>query len=156
MTIEDVLVHYGVSIKDGSPGRGSGRYPLGSGTKTVKTKDSYAIKDKNGRTLSKINYYNYDDIENFDWTLIANVETREDQRRKGYARKLLDIAYKDAVKNGKGIYVMVKKDNLSAIYTYSNSDFSLIKPYKIGDTDYFLMAKGEKGKQKQLRNMNFG
>lgn len=25
------LYHYGVSVKDGSPGRGSGRYPLGSG-----------------------------------------------------------------------------------------------------------------------------
>lgn len=29
--INDVLMHVGVSIKDGAPGRGSGRYPLGSG-----------------------------------------------------------------------------------------------------------------------------
>lgn len=31
-TNHDIL-HYGVSVKDGSPGRGSGRYPLGSGKK---------------------------------------------------------------------------------------------------------------------------
>lgn len=31
-TNQDML-HYGVSVKDGSPGRGSGRYPLGSGKK---------------------------------------------------------------------------------------------------------------------------
>ena len=28
---EDFLMHYGVGKLDGSPGRGSGRYPLGSG-----------------------------------------------------------------------------------------------------------------------------
>ena len=28
---EDALAHYGVSKRDGAPGRGSGRYPLGSG-----------------------------------------------------------------------------------------------------------------------------
>lgn len=31
MTTEEILIHYGVSVRDGSPGRGSGRYPLGSG-----------------------------------------------------------------------------------------------------------------------------
>ena len=29
--IEDVMIHYGVSVMDGAPGRGSGRYPWGSG-----------------------------------------------------------------------------------------------------------------------------
>lgn len=29
--MNDILVHYGVSVKNGAPGRGSGRYPLGSG-----------------------------------------------------------------------------------------------------------------------------
>lgn len=28
---DEILMHYGVSAKDGAPGRGSGRYPLGSG-----------------------------------------------------------------------------------------------------------------------------
>ena len=28
---EDILMHYGVGKMEGAPGRGSGRYPLGSG-----------------------------------------------------------------------------------------------------------------------------
>ena len=28
---EDILMHYGIGKLDGAPGRGSGRYPLGSG-----------------------------------------------------------------------------------------------------------------------------
>ena len=30
-SLEDVIAHYGVGKMDGAPGRGSGRYPLGSG-----------------------------------------------------------------------------------------------------------------------------
>ena len=28
---DEILMHYGVGALDGAPGRGSGRYPLGSG-----------------------------------------------------------------------------------------------------------------------------
>lgn len=35
----DELVHYGVSAKDGAPGRGSGRYPLGSGDNPYQHED---------------------------------------------------------------------------------------------------------------------
>ena len=35
------LLHYGVSAKDGAPGRGSGRYPLGSGKGGQKDKSGY-------------------------------------------------------------------------------------------------------------------
>ena len=35
------LLHYGVSAKDGAPGRGSGRYPLGSGKGGQKTSGGY-------------------------------------------------------------------------------------------------------------------
>lgn len=34
------LIHYGVSAEDGSPGRGSGRYPLGSGERPYQDKAS--------------------------------------------------------------------------------------------------------------------
>ena len=30
-SLDDVIAHYGVGKMDGAPGRGSGRYPLGSG-----------------------------------------------------------------------------------------------------------------------------
>lgn len=34
------LIHYGVSAEDGSPGRGSGRYPLGSGERPYQDKET--------------------------------------------------------------------------------------------------------------------
>jgi GNAT superfamily N-acetyltransferase len=40
-------MHYGVSVKDGSPGRGSGRYPLGSGKKGAIQRVKSAAKSKN-------------------------------------------------------------------------------------------------------------
>lgn len=42
------LIHYGVSAKDGAPGRGSGRYPLGSGKEGKKVK-GYRVYHTDGK-----------------------------------------------------------------------------------------------------------
>ena len=39
--IEDVMIHYGVSVMDGAPGRGSGRYPWGSGQNPKQRTDTF-------------------------------------------------------------------------------------------------------------------
>lgn len=39
--IEDVIIHYGVSVMDGAPGRGSGRYPWGSGENPKQRTDTF-------------------------------------------------------------------------------------------------------------------
>lgn len=39
--IEDVMIHYGVSVIDGAPGRGSGRYPWGSGDNPKQRTDTF-------------------------------------------------------------------------------------------------------------------
>lgn len=39
--IEDVMIHYGVSVMDGAPGRGSGRYPWGSGDNPKQRTDTF-------------------------------------------------------------------------------------------------------------------
>ena len=39
--IEDVMVHYGVSVMDGAPGRGSGRYPWGAGDNPKQRTDTF-------------------------------------------------------------------------------------------------------------------
>jgi DNA-binding NarL/FixJ family response regulator len=39
--IEDVMIHYGVSVMDGAPGRGSGRYPWGSGENPNQRTDTF-------------------------------------------------------------------------------------------------------------------
>lgn len=40
-SIEDVMIHYGVSVMDGAPGRGSGRYPWGSGENPNQRTDTF-------------------------------------------------------------------------------------------------------------------
>lgn len=40
-SIEDVMIHYGVSVMDGAPGRGSGRYPWGSGDNPKQRTDTF-------------------------------------------------------------------------------------------------------------------
>lgn len=43
---EDYLIHYGVSIDDGAPGRGSGRYPKGSGENPYQHEDGFRASIK--------------------------------------------------------------------------------------------------------------
>lgn len=43
---EEILMHYGVSAKDGAPGRGSGRYPLGSGEDPNQHRGDFASRVK--------------------------------------------------------------------------------------------------------------
>ena len=47
--INDILEHEGVSIKDGAPGRGSGRYPLGSGKNPYQHQDDFLGRVQNLR-----------------------------------------------------------------------------------------------------------
>ena len=42
--INDILMHYGVSIDDGAPGRGSGRYPKGSGENPYQHVDDFLTR----------------------------------------------------------------------------------------------------------------
>lgn len=46
---DDILMHYGVSAKDGAPGRGSGRYPLGSGEDPNQHRGDFASRVKDMR-----------------------------------------------------------------------------------------------------------
>lgn len=41
---QEILMHYGVSAKDGAPGRGSGRYPLGSGEDPNQRRGDFASR----------------------------------------------------------------------------------------------------------------
>lgn len=44
--VESILMHYGVSAADGAPGRGSGRYPLGSGEDPNQHRGDFASRVK--------------------------------------------------------------------------------------------------------------
>lgn len=121
-----------------------------------KTKDTYMMKNEKGQVISKIKYFDYK-MKDFNWVLIADVETNPSYRKMGLASKLLNEVYKDVKEesdNKKGIYVFVRQNNKNAIALYKKLRFSTIKEYKLSDGDYFIMAKGSADKN-QFNNMNF-
>ena len=129
-------------------------YPI---TKTSKT---YSIKDENGKVMSSLDYYDYSK-KNFDWILIADVETKEKYRGMGLASKLVNELYKDITQKSpdKGIYLLVRSDNTGAIKFYKKTGFTFVKKYEISNEDnqgiYDVMCRG-KGDKQQLVDMNFG
>lgn len=50
---EDALTHYGVSKRDGAPGRGSGRYPLGSGDDPYQHSINFIQRYRNMKAIAK-------------------------------------------------------------------------------------------------------
>lgn len=122
-----------------------------------KSKNKYSLII-DGKEASHISYYDYN-IENFDWILIANVETKRQYRRHGYAEILINELYKDIStesKDEKGLYLLVKVNNDPAINLYKKLKFSEIKHYTIKNEEYIIMAKGKQSKFKQFEGMNFG
>lgn len=124
-------------------------------TKIDKSAKHYCIKDSNGDVISKADYYDFNK-KNFDWILICNVETKPEFRGKGLATKIMDSLYTDLLHKypSKGLYLLVKTDNLSAISLYKKINFKIAKECKIKDDEYYVMYKGGANKQ-QLIDMNF-
>lgn len=120
-----------------------------------KTKDCYSFKNKKGVIVSKLNYYDYK-IENFDWILLANIETKPAYRGKGLATKLIDEICTDINKKykNKGVYLFVRDNNDTAIRLYTKLKFKRVKNYKLEDGNYIIMAKGP-ADINQLHTMNF-
>lgn len=129
-------------------------------THIEKSSKKYCIKDNAGHIMSSMDWYDYSK-KNFDWILLADVETKEKFRGMGLASKLINTFYNDITKKSpnKGIYLLVKSDNVGAIKFYKKTGFSFVKKYKINDGHnkgmYDIMCKG-KADKRQLMNMNFG
>lgn len=120
----------------------------------IKNKDSYTIKNANNEIISKLNYYDYK-IKNFDWVLLANLETKPEYRGNGLATKLINALYNDITKNtNKGIYLFVRTNNKTAISLYNKLNFKVVKKYTLKDGEYIIMAKGT-ADISQFNNMNF-
>lgn len=119
--------------------------------KINKTKDQYYIKNDN-KIIASINFYDYE-IDNFDWILVANVETDAMYRNRGFATLLISTLYND-IKYKKGLYLFVKPNNINAINLYKKMGFELLKRYKIKNEMYNIMIKGNVDKN-QFDNMVF-
>ena len=121
-----------------------------------KSKNKYRLI-VDGKEASHISYYDYN-IKNFDWILVANVETKKQYRRHGYAEILINELYKDISTEShgeKGLYLLVKVDNTPAINLYKKLKFFKIRHHEIKGEEYIIMAKGKRSKFKQFEGIEF-
>lgn len=157
------LYHYGVKgMKWGvrrTPEQLGHRSSKGSGTASEysmhKSSHQYQIRDKKGRVLSKLSYWDYN-IDGFDWVLVADVDTRPSHQGKGLGTKLMQEVYSDVTRKepDKGIYVFARQDNNRAIGFYKNLGYKTVKPYSLDDGEYYIMAKG-KADTRQFDEIDF-
>lgn len=116
-----------------------------SNLKIIKSKINdgfkYSLQTEEGENVSHISFFDYK-MKNFDWVLIANLETKSKYRGKGLATTLLKEVESTVRKNGKGLYLFVKPDNKNAIGLYKKHGFKTVKTYKKSDGEFLIMCKG--------------
>lgn len=121
--------------------------------KLVKKKNRFSYQIKN-ETIASVSYYDYN-IKDFDWILLANVDTKKKYRRNGLSSDLIKLIYKEiAVPKRKGLYAFVDIKNESAIKFYKSIGFSIIKTFENNDRKFYIMIKGNQNKR-QFDKMNF-
>lgn len=118
-------------------------------------RNNYTITDSKNNIVAKASYYDYSE-KDFDWILIANVETIPEYRGKGLATRLMSRIESDLNRQfpNKGIYLLVEQNNYKAINLYKKLDYDIVKECSIEDTPYYVMAKGS-ADINQLKETNF-
>lgn len=122
----------------------------------VRSKNKYSLKI-GSKIVSSAKYYIYgleDNISDFDWINITDVETDPRYRRKGYATALLtkmlselEIRYPEC-----GQYLFVKRDNIPAIRMYLQLGFQdLLSKKSDSGVWYILMIRGNADKNQLLK-----
>lgn len=122
----------------------------------IKNNDYFVIV--NGKIASQASYYLYSDMKNFDWINIADVDTKEEFRRRGYAQILLQkmLSNLDKKYPSMGQYLLVRTDNIPAIRLYQKFNFKEIRVVSDESSGkrYSVMCRGNADK-KQLMNVDF-
>lgn len=121
-----------------------------------KTNNEYQLISNNGEWISRMGYYIYDDIPNFDWINIANVDTNEKYLRQGYATILLNELINDMhiQHPAMGLYLLVRAKNLPAIKLYEKCGFKILKTQASDNGEFYVMYLGD-ADINQLKNTNF-
>ena len=155
--VDEVIKHHGIKgqqwgIRNGPP------YPLNYSKLINKKKISeegtlYSISSDKNTVMSELKTYDYK-IDGFDWVLMADIQTEQNYRKRGLATQLINKAYEDISKSGKGAYLFVKKDNDNAIKLYKKLNFDILKEYDLENGAYLIMIKGDANKE-QFEKMNF-
>ena len=135
---------------------GKKRYSTKNNFKLEKTGNRYTLENRDGKIAAEAQLFDYSQ-KGFDWMLLANVETKPEYRRQGFASRLINKICQDVYKESdgaKGVYLLVKTNNMNAINLYNKLGFETAKNYRIGKQDYYIMAKGNADKD-QIKRMNF-
>jgi len=82
------------------------------------------IDERNGSVVAKAGT----NAQGLNWVQIGGVYTSPEYRSSGFARYLVRYL---AEKSSKSTVLFVKKDNLPAIVSYRNADFSVVGEYRI-------------------------
>lgn len=124
----------------------------------IKKKKSTYFIELDGKKIASASYYLYSDMDNFDWINIADIDTKKEHRRKGYAYAILSKMISDLDKNypKMGQYLLVKSDNIPAIRLYQKLGFREIRVItnKKKGIRYSVMTRGNADKQ-QLMTVDF-
>lgn len=148
-------MHWGIRryqpYPDGKKGRFVGEKKAIHKT-TSDDETTYSIKDDSGKVVSSLKRYDFE-MKNFNWDLLADIETDPSSRGKGYASSLINASLKD-IKNGNGAYLFVKTDNENAIRLYDKLGFDSLKTYDLKKGKYLIMTKGNADKS-QFDKMSF-
>ena len=121
-----------------------------------KANNEYQLISNNGEWISRLRYYIYDDIPNFDWINIADVDTNEKYLRQGYATILLNELIHDIhiQHPTMGLYLLVRAENSPAIKLYEKCGFKILKMQASDNGEFYVMYLGD-ADINQLKNTNF-
>lgn len=132
------------------------KYNNSSNYSIEKINNEYQLISDNGEWISRLKYFIYDDIPNFDWINIADVDTNEKYRHQGYMTILLNELINDMhiQHPTMGLYLLVRTENIPAIKLYEKLGFKILKTQASGNGEFYVMYLGD-GDINQLKNTNF-
>ena len=121
-----------------------------------KLSNEYQLISNNGELLSHLKYWIYDDIPNFDWINITDVDTNNKYLHRGYATALLHELVRDmhAQHPEMGLYLLVRSENTIAINLYKKCGFKNLKTQTSANGNFYVMYLGD-ADINQLKNTNF-
>ena len=132
------------------------KYNNSSNYSIEKINNEYQLISDNGEWISRLRYYIYNDMPNFNWINIADVDTNEKYRHRGYMTILLNELINDmhAQYPTMGLYLLVRTENIPAIKLYEKLGFKILKIQASDNGEFYVMYLGD-GDINQLKNTNF-
>lgn len=125
------IQHSGVSIRDGSPGRGSGRYALGSGKRPYQRKGGRYIKEDKKEVYERRKHDQMYNKKHFDQT-ISTSETLSTLSYDPNRTKNVDMFYAAYKNKDKHLYNMMFNEPINReVYDQNGNSLGSARCYKM-------------------------